>query len=123
MASSSGFVWVTPPSVLAENIARYGERVIAAVRALADYIAVKIENDARLNAPWQDRTGNARTGLFAVAEQAARDVVEIYLSHGHTVKYGLWLEVAHGQKYAVIMPTLEQNIPVIERMLHDLFRD
>lgn len=118
---ASGIVWSgTPLRTMETNIGLYGARVMVAVRALADYIAAKIQNEARANAPWRDRTGNARTGLFAVADQAARDATEIYLSHGHTIHYGLWLEVAHGQKYAIIMPTLERNIPEIERMLRDL---
>lgn len=115
------FQWIVPPSRVADAIEAYGKRAQIAVRAVADYFATLVQNDARQNAPWTDRTGNARTGLFAVVEPAARDVVEIYLSHGHTVEYGLWLEVAHGQQYAIIMPTLERDLPTLERMLKELF--
>lgn len=118
--AAATFVWVVAPERLAQQIEAYGDRVRVAVRATADYFAALLQNEARDNAPWTDRTGNARTGLFAVAEQAAGDVVEIYLSHGHTVEYGVWLELAHGQRYAVIMPTLERNLPTLERMLAEL---
>lgn len=119
---ASGFVWITPPSVIARNIELYGERVLTAVKAIADYIALKMQDEARVNAPWTDRTGNARSGLFAVAESVSREIVEIYLSHGHTIEYGKWLELANGGRYAIVMPTLEANLPVIEQMLDELFR-
>lgn len=123
MAIQTGAVWVTPPSALTLAFAQYGERAVAAVNALAKYLAERIQSDMRASAPWTDRTGNARSGLFSAAEQAAGDVVTIYLSHGHTVGYGKWLELANGGKYAVIMPTLEKWLPEIERMLKQLFAD
>jgi hypothetical protein len=123
MAIQTGAMWVTPPSALAQAFAQYGERVVQAVDALAMYLAERIQSDMRSSAPWTDRTGNARSGLFSVAERAAGDVVTIWLSHGHTVDYGKWLELANGGKYAVIMPTLERWLPEIERMLKQLFAD
>jgi hypothetical protein len=114
------FHWIASPQQVATAIDAYGRRVEVAIRAVADYFATLCQNDARQNAPWTDRTGNARTGLFSIVEPAAQDVIEIYLSHGHTIEYGLWLEVAHGQRYAIIMQTLERNLPTLERMLKDL---
>ncbi len=119
MGIQTGAVWVTPPSALAQAFAQYGERAVQAVNALAMYLAERIQSDMRASAPWTDRTGNARSGLFSVAG----DVVTIYLSHGHTVVYGKWLELSHGGMYAVIMPTLEKWLPEIERMLKQLFAD
>lgn len=120
----NGIVWIKPPAGLQTAIAQYGKRAIVAVRAVADYIAQKIQDDARRNAPWHDRTGNARSGLFAVtdAEGAASDIVAIYLSHGHTVVYGKFLELSRAGKYAVILPTIERNLPELQRMLDSLFR-
>lgn len=118
----SGFRWVRPPDAqLIPAVAAYGQRVRTAVRAVADYVAQKTQAEMRQNAPWQDRTGNARTGLFSVVEEASRDLVTIWLSHGHTVYYGVYLELAHGKRYAIIMPTIEANLPVIERMLKAIF--
>ena len=119
----SGIRWVRPPSQLARAIEQYGDRVLAAVMAVGQYIAQQMQNEARVNAPWTDRTGNARSGLFSTAvEAAAQDVVIIYLSHGHTVDYGVYLELANGGNYAVIMPTIEANLGEIERMLQRIFR-
>ncbi len=118
---SIGGVWIRPPSqTLIPALGDYQRRAITAVLALAAYFAQKLQDESRQNAPWQDRTGNARSGLFAVTEQAAGDLVTIYLSHGHTVDYGKFLELAHGAKYAIIMPTIERNLPEIEAQLKRL---
>ena len=42
---------------------------------------------------------------LVVAREAAEAMVVLYLSHGHTVFYGQFLEESHGGKYAIIMPT------------------
>ena len=119
---AASVVWIRPPSQLAEAVGEYGDKVRVAVQAVAEYFATLIQADARISAPWTDRTGNARSGLFAVAERAASDVVEVYLSHGHTINYGVYLELSRGGRYAAIMPTLERNLPQLEAMLQELFR-
>lgn len=119
----TGIVWVRPPSALADAVEKYGERVYVALRAVADQFASILQDEARREASWTDRTGNARSGIFTIAEQAAQDAIEIYLSHGHSIEYGKWLELAHGGQYAVIMPTLEKNLPRLMKMLENLFKD
>jgi hypothetical protein len=120
--AGSGFTWTKPPSAeLIPGVLDYGEKVNVAIRAVAEYIAQKTQAEMRQSAPWEDRTGNARTGLFSVVDEASKDLVTIWLSHGHTVYYGVFLELAHGKKYAVIMPTIEANLPVIEGMLKRVF--
>lgn len=118
--NSLNIYWIRPPQVLSTNVKLYGVKLHAAIKTLADYFAQKIQDEARQAAPWQDRTGNARSGLFAITEQAATDLVTIYLSHGHTVYYGVFLELAHGARYAVILPTIQRNLPEIERQLKRL---
>lgn len=115
--------WIQPPAAMARALAQYGDKVLTAVQMVAEKIAQDhLQPEMRANAPWEDRTGNARSGLFAaVVREAARDIVVIYLSHGHTVYYGVFLELARGGKYAIIMPTLERNLPRIKKMLDDLF--
>jgi hypothetical protein len=123
MAEAAGVIWIEPPEKMVRALEQYGKRVLVAVHAVAEFIATKMQNEARRNAPWQDRTGNARSGLFgAVEREAAEAIVEIYLSHGHTIYYGQFLELAHGQRYAIIMPTIEQNLPELKRLLDELFR-
>jgi hypothetical protein len=112
--------WLRSPSALSKNVLLYGAKLQLAIKTLADYFAQKIQDEARRNARWEDRTGNARSGLFAIAEQAATDLTTIYLSHGHTVYYGVFLELCNGGKYAIILPTIQRNLPEIERQLKRL---
>lgn len=121
MAAGTQVYWVEPPEKMAAALEAYGAKVFVAVLAVARFIAAKMQNASRQNAPWEDRTGNARSGLFAVAEQAGKEIVELYLSHGHTVFYGQFLELNHGGKYAIIMPTIEQHLPELKHMLDGIF--
>jgi hypothetical protein len=116
------FRWVVPPSALQKAYTKYGFKVIVAIKAIADYIATQAQNEMRQNAPWTDRTGNARNGLFSIAEQAAIDTVMIYFSHGHSIHYGIYLETMRGGAYAIIMPTMQRIYPQLEKMLKGLFR-
>lgn len=59
---------------------------------------------AQQNAPWNDRTGEARQGLdVEVYEDSGQAVLELF----HTVDYGQWLETIQSGRFATIMPTLE----------------
>lgn len=123
MAKAGGVIWIKPPTGMARALEQYGDRVLVAVQAVAQFIADKMQAEARKDAPWQDRTGNARSGLFAVARrEAARDIVALYLSHGHTVYYGIFLELARGGKYAIIVPVIEKHLPELKSKLDELFR-
>jgi hypothetical protein len=120
--ASGSIRWVRPPDQLAKAIEQYGDRVLVAVTAVAGRIATLMQNDARANAPWTDRTGNARTGLFGTAERdVARSLVTIYLSHGADIDYGKWLELANAGRYAVIERTIEAHLPELRAELEALF--
>lgn len=115
--------WVRPPSDLQRAIQRYGDKVYQAIAAVARLIAQRMENEMRENAPWTDRTGLARSALFStVNQEASLDLVVIYVSHGSAVEYGKFLELARGGRYAIILPTIERNIPEINRLLKEIFR-
>ncbi len=114
--------WIRPPSELAKAVEKYGDRVFVAILAVAQYVATQAQNDMRRNATWTDRTGNARNGLFSIANRAASDVVVLYLSHGTAVWYGVFLETRFAGKYAIIIPTMQRILPQLEKMLKDLFK-
>lgn len=60
---------------------------------------------AKVNAPWTDRTGNARSGLHSgVSIGVNQDFWELYLAH--TVFYGIYLETRFSGKYQIIAPTI-----------------
>lgn len=75
--------------------------------------AIEILAYAKENAPWADRTGNARAGLDVEVDSEGG---ELSLTLFHTVDYGQWLETIQGGEFATIMPTLETFAPeVFER--------
>lgn len=120
--SNAGIRWRTPPSELARSLDEYGDKVLTAVGAVAQYIATQMQDSAKANAPWEDRTGNARSGLFGTSEvDFASKVVTIYLSHSAILDYGIWLELANEGKYAIVMSTMEGHYDQLMSLLRDVF--
>ncbi len=142
----SGFHWVvSPEKELIPNLRDYGNKAMVAVQAAATYWGQSIQDQARQDAPWEDRTGNARGGLFfavdgfglqtvtgEVTPEAKSEMSDVTVESGdnqtlivtlgHTVFYGKFLELSNGGKYAVVMSTIEQNLNGLEKMLKDIFR-
>lgn len=88
------------------NLKVMAPRLHAQVAATMDYFSERVQNDARSSAPWTDRTTNARGGLFAKHTQSATGHrITLY----HTMPYGMWLELANGGKYRVIMPVIQRQ--------------
>lgn len=79
---------------------RQMKRVVAGQVMYAQNDAVSY---ARKNAPWTDRTGNARSGLHA-SVNLGENFAELIVAH--SVPYGIWLEVRWSGKYAIIGPTI-----------------
>jgi hypothetical protein len=141
----SGFYWVkAPEDELIPNIEKYGQRVLAAVQAAATYWGQSIQDEARREARWEDRTGNARSGLFfavdgfgldpvtgtVTADEELKSDVEVIsgdantlvIALAHTVFYGKYLELSNGGRYAIIMSTIEKNLGNLERLVKDVLR-
>lgn len=115
-----GLVWFTPPTkALPELMDAYELKVKQAVKALCLRYAPDIENWLKANGPWQDRTGNARQGLYAEVEELVNAVV-IHL--GHSVPYGIHLELGHAGRFAVIGPAVEHFAPQILQDLQAMLR-
>ena len=110
-----GITWIIPPERLAKNIEAYGDRVLVAIHAVAEYMAQRIEDYAKQNAVWVDRTGNARKLLRSEVDALANELVTIYLIQG--VDYGKWLELANSGKYKIVMPALEAHYAETMAML------
>jgi len=91
---------------LVGNLTTLEARQMAAIAASAGLIASEGEGYMRSNAPWTDRTGNARNGLRGEAqvEGGGRRATVVYY---HSVSYGIWLEVANSGTYQIINPTLQ----------------
>ncbi len=98
----------------------YAVAIHTAMLGVAQYFAPVLETEAKNNAPWVDRTGNARQGLNGFAEDVSQTIVEIYLAH--KMDYGVWLELKNSGRYAVILPTIEAHYQPIMNMLNQVFR-
>jgi hypothetical protein len=58
--------------------------------------------------PWTNRSGRAAKSVFA---DAGVDNESVYFHLYHTMSYGVYLELAHGRKYAVIEPIVRSLAP------------
>ena len=142
---NSGFQWVVSPKVIADGLEAYSDKALVALQAVANYWGQSIQDEARENAVWEDRTSNARGGLFfavdgfglaplmgEVTPEAKSEMSDVAVESGdkdtliitlaHTVFYGKYLETSNGGKYAIIMSTIESNLPKLERMVQEVFQ-
>lgn len=126
-----GFKWKVSPTH-GYDAGRY---IRALDKALGDllglYWAPRLETDAKQQASWTDRTGNARQTLAAYAVKLPKrgSVEAVYISDGeallpadydpgvagwaiilrHGMSYGKNLELNYGGRYAIVLPTLQNN--------------
>lgn len=119
----AGIVWKQgqSPRDLAMRIEKqYGvDKHVAAAAALAASFEPRLKAYAKANAPWTDRTGNARQTLFSVTD-VEKERVTLYLSH--RVDYGKWLELCNAGRYAIVMKTLEAHYPMVAAAMKALYR-
>jgi len=92
------------------SIKKAKEKTLRAAHIASQSMAPEVENYMKINAPWDDQTGNARNGLAA---RAYRDKDEIGIVLYHQVPYGIWLETRFGGKYAIIEPTIQAMSPKV----------
>lgn len=118
-------------TVMDARLLAYVGKAQEALLKIAKYFEPILESAAKTNAPWTDRTANARQSLRAYtgtdapagypsSQQLAKDVVEIFLSHG--MYYGIFLETRFAGQFAIVYPTLLEHAPEIQRMLREVFR-
>lgn len=86
------------------------------ISAVFDYNAAYATDWMKQNAPWTDRTGAARSGLIAIANNHGSDH-ELFLAY--SVYYGIWLEIANSGRYQVLQPAMRV---VGDKILKDLKR-
>ena len=79
-----------------------------------------LENQAKTNRAWTDRTAHARQGLKAKVVQMGN---KFTISLGHGVEYGIWLELANAGDYAIVGPTMDVNEEGIKRSVRELWSD
>ena len=83
-----------------------------AIAGAMKYHEAPAENYMKVNAPWKDRTTNARNGL-AARYQGANDKGQHEMVLFHQVDYGIWLEIKNDGEYAIILPTIQEFGPKV----------
>lgn len=110
-----GFQWeVSPEDVFPGAAQQYIQAIFQSGRNIAYDRAEDMETWAKQNAPWTDRTGDARERLHATVEETG-PIGTIVLAHG--VEYGLQLEIRNGGAYAIIAPAIDMFAPIVMRDL------
>lgn len=84
-------------------------KLFDALLLLSKSAAKQMEAYAKQNARWTDRTGNARQKLIGDAEWINSKTLEVVLAH--QMDYGVWLELAHQKKYAILDEALKAKAP------------
>ncbi|NBI08277.1 hypothetical protein [Senegalia massiliensis] len=82
----------------------------AAIGLYADTEAKRMEGKAKIDAPWTDRTNNARSsirGNFGWQGSQAKIILS------GNMDYFPYLELAMEKRYAILSPTLQNNAPKV----------
>lgn len=91
-----------------------------AMLATVKYHATGAERHMKHNAPWKDRTTNARNGLFAQGTKLAKGLYALILAH--SVTYGIYLE--RGTRFMkarpIVIPTLDEYGPKVMKTFNKI---
>jgi hypothetical protein len=99
------------------RVLKYHMRSINVLNKTWHYAATELENQMKVEAPWTDRTGNARSGLFCVvtktasADKTEPQELEMVLGYGENTPYGIYLETRKKRKARrpIVIPKLKKN--------------
>jgi hypothetical protein len=80
-----------------------------------------MEQYAKDNAPWQDQTGAARSGLTGGFVNSGKGSFTLSIAHG--VDYGIYLEMANSGRYAILEPTVRAMLPTVIEELKEAWRN
>ena len=107
-------------SKVLKGITDFDDAFDKALMVFAQSGAQKMEQYAKKNRKWTDRTGRARQSLNSSAFRIDNGY-RIQIAHG--VYYGVYLEYAHERKYAILERTvtkvgMEQIMPAFHNFLN-----
>jgi hypothetical protein len=102
------------PGSLGRNLKNFDGDIGELVAGVVDYQGTQAVGWMKTNAPWTDRTGNARNTLGAYGLHTA-ECHESQLHGG--VPYQIWLEIRWGGKYAIIRRAVKiQGLALMNRL-------
>lgn len=92
------------PAVVRKQLEAFRDKMLEAIDYNVTQNAKILEAYAKANKPWKNQSGQAQQRLQGTAQQTAPAEWTITLAHG--VSYGIFLELCHEAKYAIIQPTI-----------------
>lgn len=95
-----GVIWVK--NTLSYRLGEFSPELDSKIAVLVDRQADVGTRDMKMNAPWTDRTGNARATLQG--EATHKDRLHTIKLHGG-MPYQIWLELKNAGRFAIIGPT------------------
>lgn len=104
MAGRARFTWTSDQ--LFKNTKVLPQKLDRALAAAVEFAATRSENSMKNNAPWTDRTSNARNGLHTIPFHQGK-THGYHLAHG--VPYGIWLEVRWDGRYGIIPQSVQEG--------------
>lgn len=102
------------------NLREAANKQLAALGLYAETAAMKMEDYAKPNAPWTDRTSNARQSISGGHFWRGNNLV-VRLSGG--MEYSVYLELAMEKRWAILRPTVERFAPDILSGYQRLVKD
>lgn len=106
-----------------KNLRAWSDKREKKIIALARNWAGQLEKRAKEKAPWHDITSNARNGLLGSVQVKIGLRRQVAIKLGHSVDYGIFLELANDGKYAILQPTLNAAVSDIYRAYEKLWTD
>jgi hypothetical protein len=98
------FKWRTAPeAVFVPGAQAYIQSLKEGSFVVLEEYAPKVQAFMVREGPWTDQTGEARRSLYA--EAVITDMPRLIFGHG--APHGIFLETAHGGRYAIIPKTLD----------------
>lgn len=107
------------PADLARRVEQWGVHLARALFVAAQKLAGRIALWMKTNAPWTNRTGNARARLSAWVVRLSAGVA-IVLAHG--VSYGAALEAMQAGRFAIIAPAVRYWCPIFMKEIDQSLR-
>ena len=94
-----------------EAIKKYGENLVQEIVDVTGMIQTRIVDDAKINHPYRDRTGNLtqsiQIGPVAVDDKGVEGVVEARMEYASFVEFG----TSRNKPYPYLVPALLRALP------------
>ena len=117
MVASPSVVWVS--NAIVKNLAEFTPQMRAYGAVIMDRQATLATANMKKNAPWTDRTGNARATLETDSEHEPE--ADVLTLHGG-MPYQIYLETMQAGRFAAIRPEVTRRGRYIMAQMSDLFR-